>query len=70
MIGSFIKETRIKKGLSLQELADRIGAYKTTIARIEKTGSNPTYNNIMSIFYTLGVNFSDFQKYLKGGGKK
>lgn len=36
-LGHFIRETRLKRGLTQQQLADRVGVNASTITRYEQT---------------------------------
>ncbi len=49
-----MKLARIEKGLSQQDLADRVDATRQTIGLIESGGYNPTLNLCVRIARTLG----------------
>lgn len=44
-----LKAARVLKGLSQQELADKIGVSRQTISSIENGGYNPTINLCINI---------------------
>lgn len=47
-------EARIKKGLTQQQLAQKIGTKQSVIARVESGNSNPTFAFIEKITTALG----------------
>lgn len=58
-IGARLKELRIKKNKSLQELADGVGASKAHIWEIERGGSkNPSMDLLTKLANYFGVSIS------------
>lgn len=56
MIGSYIKQLRSKKGMSLSELAERAGVAKSYISSIERgIQQNPSIQTLEKISGVLGV---------------
>lgn len=53
-LGGRIKGTRKKKGLTLQELAQRSGVSATAISAIERNVSSPTVNTLAAVAHALG----------------
>jgi transcriptional regulator with XRE-family HTH domain len=51
----FLKETREKQGLSLQEFADKVGIHKSTLIRFEAGRANPTLSFLKKIIIGLGL---------------
>ncbi len=54
-----LKLARVEKGLSQQDLADRIGVTRQTIGLIEKGMYNPTLNLCLNIAKTLDKTLND-----------
>ncbi len=59
-IGSKIKEQRIKKGLSLRELAEKTNLTASLISQIERNLSNPSINTVKTISAALDTPIYDF----------
>jgi transcriptional regulator with XRE-family HTH domain len=59
-LGAKLKTLRLKKGFSLQDLADAVGASKAHIWDLE-TGraKNPTVELLMKLSTTLGTSIAD-----------
>jgi transcriptional regulator with XRE-family HTH domain len=57
-IGKRIKSFRKRKGLTLQELAERSSVSATAISAIERNVSSPTVNTLASIGKALGESLS------------
>lgn len=58
-VGARLKELRVKKGKSLQEVADAVGASKAHIWEIERGGSqNPSMELLKKLADFLGVSVS------------
>ncbi|MEG0026489.1 MAG: helix-turn-helix transcriptional regulator [Bacilli bacterium] len=56
IIGQRIKEERIKKGYSQQELGDLLGITKVSICGYEKGTRTPTMANFLDLIKVLEVN--------------
>ena len=54
-----MKKARTEKGLSQQELADRLGVSRQTINAIEKGDYNPTIKLCIGICRVLGLTLND-----------
>ena len=54
-----MKAARAAKGLSQEQLADRVGVSRQTINAIERGDYNPTVNLCCAICRTLGVTLND-----------
>lgn len=54
-----LRLARVGKGLSQQELAERVGVTRQTIGLIEKGGYNPTLNLCMNIALVLDKTLDD-----------
>ena len=54
-----MRDARIRKGLSQQLLADRVGVTRQTINAIEKGDYNPTIRLCVSICRELGLTLND-----------
>lgn len=57
--GKRIKEERIKRGFSQEELASRAGLHRTYIGMIERAEKNVTLENIEKIAKSLNLNLSN-----------
>lgn len=57
-VGKNIKSMRKKKGLTLQELAEKSGVSATAISAIERNVSSPTVNTLTAIGQALGESLS------------
>ena len=55
--GKVIKQERIKKGITQEELADRCGLDRTYISRIERGFKNPTLSVVWDVA-TIGLGIS------------
>jgi len=58
-LGGTIRQYRMQKGLTLQELARRSGITKGYLSRIEKARKAPPVSTIINIAKALGVGISD-----------
>lgn len=54
-IGAYIKECRVKKGLSQRTLAKQIGVSRNTLDRYEKGKSVPDIETVQKIEQSLGI---------------
>ena len=54
-----MKQARAEKGLSQQELADKLGVSRQTINAIEKGDYNPTIKLCVGICRVLGLTLND-----------
>jgi len=48
-IGAVITELRIKKGLSCQDVAEKVGTHDGNLSEIENGKGNPTYKVLQAI---------------------
>lgn len=62
-----IKEIAKEKGITLNEIADKVGIAQPSISRIVNGHMNPTINTLEKISDALGVDISDlFKREEKG----
>ncbi|MDP2168265.1 MAG: XRE family transcriptional regulator [Thermodesulfovibrionales bacterium] len=61
-VGDFIKERRLKAGLSAKEAAKRAGVSDAHILYIEKEKRKPTFDVLVRILNALGVSMEEFLK--------
>ena len=54
-VGSIIQNARKHEGLTQQQLADKVGAKKSYISRIENGGVEPSAGLFLSIINALGL---------------
>ena len=59
-IGNKIKELRIQKGLTQEELADRSELSKGFISQLERDLTSPSIATLMDILQCLGTDLRDF----------
>ena len=59
-IGSKIKELRIAKGLTQEELADRAELSKGFISQVERDLTSPSIATLIDILQCLGTDLKDF----------
>jgi len=57
--GDRVRELRLSKGLSQEELAFRVNIHRTYIGGIERGERNPSLKNIAAIANALGVTLSE-----------
>ncbi len=53
--GKRIRDLRLKKGWSQEELADKVGLHRTYVGAIERGEQNVSIDNIAKLAKTLGV---------------
>ena len=59
-IGNKIRELRIQKGLTQEELADRADLSKGFISQVERDLTSPSIATLMDILQCLGTDLKDF----------
>ena len=57
--GQRIRELRLRKGLSQEELAFRTGVHRTYLGGIERGERNPALKNIAAIAKALNITLSE-----------
>ena len=57
--GERVRDLRLAKGLSQEELAFRAGVHRTYLGGIERGERNPALKNIAEIAKALGVTLSE-----------
>lgn len=62
-IGGKIKELRIERGLTQEELADRAELSKGFISQLERDLTSPSIATLEDILICLGTNINDFFSY-------
>ena len=60
--GQKVRDERIKKGFSQEELADKAGVHRTYIGMIERAEKNITLLNIEKIAKALSTTISELLK--------
>lgn len=58
-LGKRIRKFRKERGMSQEDLADKVGLHYTTISRIERGISNSPVQTVEKIAKTLKVSLSD-----------
>ncbi len=64
--GEKIRELRLSRGLSQEELAFRSNVHRTYLSGIERGKRNPSLNNIAAIAKALGVTLSQLFSFGDG----
>ena len=59
-IGSKLKELRVLKGLTQEELADRAELSKGFISQVERDLTSPSIATLMDILQCLGTSIGEF----------
>ncbi|MEW9672384.1 helix-turn-helix domain-containing protein [Ammoniphilus sp. 3BR4] len=59
MLADKLLELRIKKGVSQEEVARRIGISNSVLSRIERGKRDPTYTILIKLVDYYGVSFDD-----------
>jgi transcriptional regulator with XRE-family HTH domain len=59
-IGSTVKKSRIEKGLTLQQLADKTGLTAAYLSKLENEKVSPSINTLKVLADELGVYITDF----------
>ena len=59
-IGAKLKELRVQKGLTQEELADRTELSKGFISQVERDLTSPSIATLMDILQALGTDLKDF----------
>jgi transcriptional regulator with XRE-family HTH domain len=57
--GKRLKELRLARGLSQEELAFRVGVHRTYLGGIERGERNPSLKNLAAIARGLGISLSE-----------
>ena len=65
LIGSRIKELRISKGISQQELAAACNFEKSNMSRIENGGSNITVGTLLKISQAINVELLELVTFVE-----
>ena len=61
--GERVRELRLAKGLSQEELAFKSGVHRTYLGGIERGERNPALRNIAAIAEALGVSLSELLSF-------
>ncbi|MFD1797368.1 helix-turn-helix domain-containing protein [Paracoccus aurantiacus] len=67
-IGNDLKALRLRRQLSMRELAIRSGVSHTTISMIERDAISPTIDTMQAILDALGSRLAEFLGGLRDGG--
>ena len=65
MIGSRIQEIRNKKGITQDQLSEKVGISPKYLSSIERGKENPTLNTILKLAQSLDVNLDEFFTHLE-----
>ena len=65
MIGSRIQEIRNKKGITLDQLSEKVGISSKYLSSIERGKENPTLNTILKLAQSLDVMPDEFFTHLE-----
>lgn len=59
-VGKRLRELRLRRAISIRELASRSGVSHSTISLIEQDGISPTVNTLQAVMDALGTTLSGF----------
>lgn len=62
MLGKLIRVSRIERGLTAQELADRAGISRTTLFSIEKGAPGPEVGIVFEVAAIVGLRLFDYDE--------
>lgn len=65
MIGSRIQEIRNKKGITQDQLSEKVGISSKYLSSIERGKENPTLNTILKLSRSLDVKLDEFFTHLE-----
>ena len=60
-----LKEVRLQKGISQEELADRAGLHRTYISQIERSLKSPSLRSLVQIADALEITLSNLIKKME-----
>ena len=59
-IGRNLKELRLQRNLSLEQLGKKVGLTRSFISQIEKDKNSPSISSLIKILSALNVKMADF----------
>jgi len=65
MIGARIKEIRNKKGITQEQLSERMEINPKYLSSIERGKENPTLNTLIKLSESLGVDLSEIFRFIQ-----
>jgi len=65
MIGARIKEIRTKKGITQEQLSERMEINPKYLSSIERGKENPTLNTLIKLSESLGVDLSEIFRFIQ-----
>ena len=65
MIGSRIKELRNSKGLTQEQLSERMEVNSKYLSSIERGKENPTLNTLVKLSESLGVDIGEMFRFVE-----
>jgi transcriptional regulator with XRE-family HTH domain len=61
-LATAIRSLRVERGLTQEDLAHRAGVTWTTLARIERARSNPTWSTLVAVAGALDLTVSELAR--------
>jgi transcriptional regulator with XRE-family HTH domain len=58
-LGKRVRELRLERGLSQEELAFKVGIHRTYVGGVERGERNPSLRNIASIAHALNITLQE-----------
>ena len=59
LFGQRIRDLRAERGLNQEELAEKVGVFRTYMSRVETGAANPTLTMIYALADALGVSVGE-----------
>jgi len=70
LVGARIKALRTKRGLTQEELSEQVGINPKYLSSIESGKENPTFNTLIALSESLGVDFGEMFNLLESEDPK
>lgn len=61
-LSTYIRSRRQNIGLTQKKLAEKVGVSANTVARWERSESEPSWSDFLKLCVVLGMKFEDFTK--------
>ena len=65
-IGAKVKELRVQKGLTQEELADRVGVSRQAVSKWESGTADPSTSNLLALAKLFGISAEELLREAAG----